>query len=62
LVGTLPPIYLIEKLGRRKLLLYGSVATSISMAGFTILLSQLQGDHDPKIAWAAVAMIMLFEL
>lgn len=59
-MGTLPAIYLIEKLGRRKLLLSGSVGCLVAMVAFTALLATSDGSE--AMGWAAVAMIFMFEL
>jgi MFS family permease len=60
LVGTLPAIYLIEKIGRRQLLLWGTVGCTLAMMVFTILLAI--GADNPGRGWGAVAMILVFEL
>lgn len=60
LIGTLPAIYLIEKVGRRNLLLAGSIGTTFCMTVFTILLAVGNGEAAP--GWGAVAMVLLFEL
>lgn len=59
-VGTWPAIYLIEKVGRRKLLLGGSICTLCSMVAYTALLAT--GNGRASVAWGAVAMLFLFEL
>ncbi|KAF2012541.1 MFS transporter [Aaosphaeria arxii CBS 175.79] len=57
--GTLPAIYLIEKIGRRQLMLWGAGGCTVAMLAFTILLA-LGTDHAGQ-GWGAVAMIFLFE-
>ncbi|OTB09492.1 hypothetical protein M426DRAFT_50479 [Hypoxylon sp. CI-4A] len=57
--GTLPAIYLIEKLGRRQLMLWGSAGSFASILVFTILLAVGHGSR--AAGWGAVAMIFSFE-
>ncbi|KAK9371425.1 general substrate transporter [Lipomyces kononenkoae] len=57
--GTLPPIYLVEKIGRRKLLIWGAAGCGLSMLVFTVLLATATGTQAG--GWAAASMIFVFE-
>lgn len=60
LVGTLPAIYLIENMGRRRTMLLGSFGCFLSMLALTILLAI--GENNTAIGWGAAASIFLFQL
>ncbi|RDW65801.1 uncharacterized protein DSM5745_09540 [Aspergillus mulundensis] len=58
LLGTLPDVYLIERLGRRRLMLLGSCGCFTTMLLFTVLLAL----NTPSASWGAVAMLFSFQL
>ena len=53
-LGTLPPIYTLDRFGRRKTMLWGSVALSLSMTLFTV------GIALNTVATNRLALAMLF--
>ncbi|EXJ72882.1 uncharacterized protein A1O5_04030 [Cladophialophora psammophila CBS 110553] len=57
-VGTLPPIFMIDRYGRRRLLLIGAIAMAICMSIFTAAIAV------PTVATGrlALAMLILYEL
>ncbi|ETN39969.1 uncharacterized protein HMPREF1541_06196 [Cyphellophora europaea CBS 101466] len=57
-LGTLPPIYMLDKYGRRKTMLWGSVALSISMILFTIGIAL----NTPATNRLALAMLFVYEI
>ncbi|KAJ5578463.1 MFS transporter [Penicillium hispanicum] len=59
MMGTFPAAYLVEKLGRRRLMLAGSFGCFTTMLIFMILLAL--GEGNVSMGWGAVAMLFLFE-
>lgn len=59
-IGGLFPILFIEKLGRRKLMLGGGVATSMSFITLTALVAC--SAQSQAIGWAAAIMVLIFIL
>ncbi|RKO83577.1 general substrate transporter [Blyttiomyces helicus] len=61
MLGTFPGMYLIERLGRRKLLIVGGLgmATALYITCFSLVLSQA---HGKGFAWVAICGVFLFEL
>jgi len=57
-LGTIPPIFLIDKYGRRPTLLAGSVALSISMILFTIGIAV----NTPASSRLALAMLYIYQI
>lgn len=57
-LGTFPPMILLDRLGRRPMLLIGSVALLICMAVFTVGISV----KTPATANLALAMLFLYEI
>jgi hypothetical protein len=57
-LGSVPPIWLVEKAGRRKVLLWGSVCTTIAMSGFTGCVANL--DKGKAIQSLALFFIFFF--
>jgi hypothetical protein len=57
-VGTIPPIFLLDKLGRRPMLLGGSIVLSIAMILFTIAIA----INTKASANLALAMLLLYEI
>ena len=57
-VGTIPPIYTVERFGRRPTLLIGSVALSISLILFTVGIA-IPGKATSHLA---LAMLVLYEI
>ena len=57
-IGTLPPIFLLDKLGRRPMLLGGSIMLSLSMILFTIAIAVNTGASTNL----ALAMLLLYEI
>ncbi|OCF75636.1 hypothetical protein I204_02928 [Kwoniella mangroviensis CBS 8886] len=58
-LGTFPPVLLIERLGRRLLLIGGAVGTSLAMIAFTVAVKYAPGN--PAVGWFGVSMIFLYE-
>ncbi|KAL6407694.1 hypothetical protein AUP68_08715 [Ilyonectria robusta] len=57
-LGTFPPMYLLDKVGRRPMLLLGSVALLVSMAMFTAGIAV----DTPATANMALAMLFVYEI
>ncbi|OAL53129.1 general substrate transporter [Pyrenochaeta sp. DS3sAY3a] len=57
-LGTFPPIFLLDKLGRRPILLFGSVALLISMALFTAGIA----INTKATSNMALAMLFVYEI
>lgn len=56
--GTLPPIFMLDKFGRRPLLLGGSISLTICMVLFTVGIAL----NTPASANLALAMLFLYEI
>ncbi|KPM43009.1 hypothetical protein AK830_g3531 [Neonectria ditissima] len=57
-LGTFPPMWLLDKVGRRLMLLFGSLALLISMAIFTVGIAV----DTPATANMALAMLFVYEI
>ena len=58
LLFTMLAMLVIDKVGRRKLLLIGSVGTAICLAGFAAIF--LTGRHENLLVWMLVGYIAFF--
>jgi SP family arabinose:H+ symporter-like MFS transporter len=58
LLFTLPALYLIDKIGRKSLLLIGSVGLFVTLAGTAAILSS--GQHQDLLLWMLIGFIAAF--
>ncbi|KAI1260419.1 general substrate transporter [Xylariaceae sp. FL1019] len=60
-IASWPAVYLVERVGRRKLMLFGAVGQAASMAALAGAASLTEGDDPPKAASIAViALLFVF--
>lgn len=59
-VGGVIPILVIDRLGRRKMMLWGACATSAAFVSLTALVSH--ANDSQAVAWAAAIMVIVFIL
>ncbi|KAJ3055036.1 hypothetical protein HK097_011672 [Rhizophlyctis rosea] len=62
MVATLPGMYLIERMGRRKLLLFGALGMGIAQYIVTIALREAEVKSQPGLAWLAIVAVFVFEI
>lgn len=60
LIMTIIATQLIDKIGRKKLLIYGNMVMSICLITLAIINKLLDGSSDSQIVWATVAAFMVF--
>jgi MFS family permease len=58
-IGTLPPIWLVEKFGRRQVLMFGSVTMAMSMITFTVCVA-VGNKTSAYVGVAAIYAYMFF--
>ena len=58
-LGTLPPIWLVEKYGRRQVLMFGSITMATSMITFTVCVA-VNNTTSSYIGVAAIYSYMFF--
>jgi len=61
-IGTIPAFYLIEKIGRKALLLVGSVGMTLSLAMSSFCDMKIQKKHDINLSYISACGILLFIL
>jgi MFS family permease len=61
-VSTIPAMLIIDKVGRKPMLLIGSIVMFISMLVTGVIVSQFRHDwpHHAAAGWAAVALIWVY--
>ncbi|KAJ3279524.1 hypothetical protein HK104_001392 [Borealophlyctis nickersoniae] len=62
MVSTLPGMYLVERVGRRKLLLWGAIGMGLAQYVVTLALGLAKSTDTPKLAWLAIVAVFVFEI
>ncbi|KAK0936769.1 hypothetical protein LTR29_011632 [Friedmanniomyces endolithicus] len=61
-IASYPPIWLIERIGRRALMFWGAIACGVCMLVYVILTTLPASKASAATNWAAVVFIILYEV